>query len=158
MLGPQRDPAGLLPETDDRSADMLLPHWSQGKDTALDITVVNPLQGTLVQQVAKEGLWGVQHAFQAKMARYGERCDQEGIVFVPLAVDTFGGWHPAALEVLIKLGKQVARQTGKEEEVAVRQLRQRVSVLLTRDNMAMMGSRTPTVTPATIDGDIDQDI
>ena len=110
MLGSQKDSAGLLPETDDRPADVLLLHWSQGKDTALYITVVNPLQGSLVHQVAKKGLRGVQHAFQAKMARYGERCDQEGIVFVPLAVDMFGGLHPAALQVLVKLSRQVARQ------------------------------------------------
>ena len=54
-----------------------------------------------------------------------------------MAVETFGGWHGAALDVLQKLGRQVARQvgTGREEEDGVRQLRQRVSVLLT-----MLGS------------------
>ena len=81
----------------------------------------------------------------------------EGIAIVPLAVDTFGGWHGAALDFLSKLGRQVARQVGKEEEDGVRQLRQRVSVLLTRDNVAMMGSRSPDIPPACIDGDIDLD-
>ena len=71
-----------------------------------------------------------------------------------MAVDTFGGWHEAALDVIAKLGRQLARQTGKEEEDLTRQLRQRLSVLLTRDNMAMLGSRTPTLPPATIDGNI----
>ena len=33
--------------------------------------------------------------------------------------------------------------------------RQRLSVLLTRDNVAMVGSRAPTLPPATIDGDIE---
>ena len=33
--------------------------------------------------------------------------------------------------------------------------RQRLSVLLTRDNVAMLGSRAPTLPPATIDGDIE---
>ena len=78
----------------------------------------------------------------AKMAKYDDRCTAEGIAFVPMAVDTFGGWHGAALDVLQKLGRQVARQVGKEEEDGVRQLRQRVSVLLTRDNVAMLGSRS----------------
>ena len=59
----------------------------------------------------------------------------KGISFVPMAVETFGGWHGAALDVLQKLGRQVARQVGREEEDGVRQLRQRVSVLLT-----MLGS------------------
>ena len=89
--------------------------------------------------------------------KYDERCAAEGIAFVPLAVDTFGGWHGAALDVLSKLGRQVARQVGKEEEDGVRQLRQRVSVLLTRDNVAMLGSRSPDIPPACIDGDVDID-
>ena len=57
-LGPQKEPPGLLPGSDDRPADILLPFWSQGKDTALDITVVNPLQGALIDQVAMDGEGG----------------------------------------------------------------------------------------------------
>ena len=56
--------------------------------------------------------------------------------------------------MIAKLGRQLARQLGKEEEEVTRQLRQRLSVLLTRDNMAMLGSRIPTLPPATIDGDV----
>ena len=89
----------------------------------------------------------------AKMAKYEERCAAEAICFIPLAVDTFGGWHGAAPDVIAKLGRQLARQLGKEEEEVTMQLRQRLSILLTRDNMAMLGSRTPTLPPATIDGD-----
>ena len=121
---------------------MLLPYWTNGKDTALDITVVNPLQGALINQVAVDGESGVRHAYNAKMAKYDDRCAAEGIAFVRMAVDTFGGWHGAALDVLQKLGRQVARQVGKEEEDGVRQLRQRVSVVLTRDNVAMLGNRS----------------
>ena len=75
-------------------------------------------------------------------------------MFFPLIVDTFGGWNGAALDVLSKLGRQV----GKEEEEMVRHLRQRLSVILTRDNVAMLGSRAPTVCAASIDGDQDYDV
>ena len=53
-------------------------------------------------------------------------------MFIPLIVDTFGGWHKDSLEVVSKLGRQVSRQTGEEEEMIVRQLRQRVAILLVR--------------------------
>ena len=46
---------------------------------------------------------------------------------------------------------------GREEEEVVRQLRQRLSILFTRDNVAMMGSRASTIPPAEVDGDIDND-
>ena len=103
------EPDGLLTGSDDRPADILLPLWTNGKDTALDVTVVNPMRADLVERGAREAGSAVQHAFTAKMAKYDERCAQEGIVFLPLAADTFGGWHDVALEVFKRLGQQVAR-------------------------------------------------
>ena len=63
-----------------------------------------------------------------------------------MAVDTFGGWHPAALQTLSKLGRQLARVAGREENETVRHLRQRLAVVLVRDNMNMLLSRTPVTT------------
>jgi hypothetical protein len=42
----------LLPDTEARPADVLIPHWTGGRDTALDLTVINPLQERLVRQAA----------------------------------------------------------------------------------------------------------
>ena len=39
----------------------------------------------------------------------------EGMDFIPLAVDTFGGWHKMALETIAKLGRQLARVVGRDE-------------------------------------------
>ena len=75
--------------------------------------------------------------------------------FHSLVVDTFGGWHKDSLEVITKLGRQVSRQTGKEEDEIVRQLRQRVAILLVRDNVNMFDSRTPSYPQAVIDADVD---
>ena len=47
-----REDRALLPGTDARPADILLPGWFGGKDTALDITVVNPLQTAYIDQSA----------------------------------------------------------------------------------------------------------
>ena len=75
-------------------------------------------------------------------------------MFFPLVVDTFGGWHKDSLEVITKLGRQVSRQTGKEEDEILRQLRQRVVILLVRDNVNMFDSRTPLYPQAVIDADM----
>ena len=69
------------------------------------------------------------------------------------AVDTFGGWHKVGLATIIKLGKQLARNLGKEEDEVVRHLRQRLGVLIVRDNAMMMASRHPTFAPPDVDGD-----
>ena len=54
-----------------------------------------------------------------------------------------------------KLGRQLARNLGKDEDEVVRHLRQRLGVLIARDNAMMMSSRHPTFSPADVDGDQD---
>ena len=90
------------------------------------------------------------------MLQYFRRCESQGIEFVPLVVDTFGGWHEASIAAIKRLGKQVGRAVGKEESEAVSQLRQRLAVMLAKDNASMITARAPTVTPADIDGDADE--
>ena len=152
-LGPLKEPDGLLPGSDDHPADILLPYWTQGKDTALDVTVVNALQSALVRQVAEDGGKAVTHAHNEKTKKYKERCSKEGIMFSAMAVDTFGGWHPAALKILSKLGRQLARVSGREESDTVRHLRQRLAVLLVRDNMSMLLTRAPALPSPVILGE-----
>ena len=78
-LGPRKEPAGLLPGSDDRPADVLLPFWANGKDAALDISVVNPLQQEL-RKVARDGDSGVQHSFNMKMGKYSDRLKETLLV------------------------------------------------------------------------------
>ena len=115
-LGPSKEPDGLLPGSDDRPADILIPFWTQGKDTAIDVTVVNPLQSALVVR-SSQGDSAVTHAYNVKVRNYRERCAREGIAFLPMAVDSFGGWHKAALAALTRLRRQLARTLGSEERV-----------------------------------------
>ena len=42
-LGPTREDRALIPGTEARPADVLIPNWCAGKDAAMDVTVVNPL-------------------------------------------------------------------------------------------------------------------
>ena len=41
-LAPRKEENALLPDTNARPADVLIPHWTDGRDTALDVTVVSP--------------------------------------------------------------------------------------------------------------------
>ena len=73
----------------------------------------------------------------------------DATTFLPLAVDTFGGWHNVGLKTITRVGtrRQLARNLGKDEDEMVRHLRQRLGVLIVRDNAAMMASRHPTYAP-----------
>ena len=46
------------------------------------------------------------------MSKYDDRCAAEGITFIPLAVDSFGGWHGAALDVFSKLGNKIGHKVS----------------------------------------------
>ena len=78
-LGPIREPDGLLPGSDDRPADVLIPIWTEGRDTALDVTVINPLQQALVVRTSEEGDSAVAHAHKEKLRKYEARCSAEAI-------------------------------------------------------------------------------
>ena len=82
-------------------------------------------------------------------------CLDCGFSTIPLAVDTLGAWHPVALAAITRLGRQLARNVGKEEVDCIRHLRQRLAVLLVRDNVALLCARIPTFPDPEVDGDAD---
>ena len=51
-LGPVKEGRFLLPGCDRRPADVLLHNWAQGRDAALDVTVVTPMRQDLVEEAA----------------------------------------------------------------------------------------------------------
>ena len=81
-------------------------------------------------------------------------CQLQGLVFLPLAVETLGGLHRVAVEQLKRLGAAVGRHQGSDERVSSRQLFQRLSLTLMRGNAALIIGRRPDddIASAQIDG------
>ena len=131
-LGPTREDRALIPGSEARPADVLIPNWTHGKDTALDVTVVNPLQAALVNQAATTPGHALSTRHKEKMSKHGEACRSAGMVFIPMPVETMGGWHEQTVGQVKKLGSALARQTGQEDSEAIRHLAQRISILLVK--------------------------
>ena len=151
-LAPTKEGRALLPGTDARPADVLISNWTGGKDTALDVTVVNPLQAAMVAQAATTPGHALTCAYKRKMQGTAAACRREGMVFIPLPVETLGGWHDQAVQQVKKLGAALSRQTGQEESEAIRHLFQRLSVLLVKGNAALFLNRIPSFPATVIDG------
>ena len=151
-LGPVKEGRFLLPGQDRRPADVLLPFWNGGKDAALDVTVVNPLQRATLPQAAVNPGHALQFAFERKINGAAEDCRREGIAFLPLLVESFGGWHTAAEREVKKLGAALARHTGQEEGQATGHLWGRLGILLQRGNAALLANRIPGLPNAIVDG------
>jgi hypothetical protein len=87
MLSPRatREDRSLLPGTEARPADVLIPNWTGG-----DMTVINPLQTQLVRQAATKAGAALDTAYRRNMTQAGETCRREGMVFVQMPWETHG--------------------------------------------------------------------
>ena len=153
-LAPRKEENALLPGTSARPADVLIPNWTGGRDTALDVTVVSPLLTERVDNAISTPGHTLVIAFNDKCRDYLQACEREGLSFIPLPVETLGGWHKKAVEQLRKLARAQARCTGKEEEESIRHLFQRLGVLLVKGNAALLLNRIPSFPLPELDGDL----
>ena len=85
----------------------------------------------------------LEKAFKRKVQGAAKACQDQGIAFLPIAMETLGRFHKVALEQVKRIGAAVARHQGIEEHVATKQLFQRLSVTLMRGNAALLMSRRP---------------
>ena len=66
-LGPVKEGRFLLPGTDRRPADILVPNWVVGKDAAMDVTIVTPLQAVTMPAAAQTAGHALNHAYDRKV-------------------------------------------------------------------------------------------
>ena len=147
-LGPVKEGRFLLPGADRRPADVLIPHWTGGQDTALDVTVTSSLQAATVDRESIEPGYALNLAHDRKLRAAQEDCRRQGLTFVPLAVEALGGWHPLAETQVRKLGSCLALHSGQDDAETITFLWRRLSILLQKGNCAILGNRTPSF-PAT---------
>ena len=70
-----------------------------------------------------------------------------------MVVESFGGWHEAAVREVERLGEGLARQSGQEEEEeAVRHLWAKLGMLLQCGNVAILANRVLSFPDPAIDG------
>ena len=69
----------MLPGQGGKPADILVPHWTGGKDTAYDVTVINPLQSAEVSGAATTPGHALNTAQKRKLDKSWEECHRQGI-------------------------------------------------------------------------------
>ena len=77
----------------------------------------------------------------AKCRTHFDNCRAQGIAFLPLVVETFGGWDSDAIKCLKNLARQSARRWGKNNSEEIKFFFQRLSVSLQRGNAALLIER-----------------
>ena len=153
-LSPTKEARGLLPGSARKPGDVFLPHWSGGRDAALDVTITHPLQDQTVAQAAVTPGHAMTVAYERKMRGAGELCRQEGLAFIPIVAESLGGLHDIATKEIRKIGAALARHTGEDEGQTVAHLFTRCAILIQRGLAALLVNRIPDYPPATISGDL----
>ena len=153
-LTPTKEERALLPGTDGRAADVLVPNLLRGLHAALDITVINPLQVQTVQHASEEPGYALTLRHQQKWAKYGEKFLAEGIKFCPMVVEIIGGCNEEAVAILKRLGQALSRATGGDEGEVTRHMFGRLSILLQKDNATLLLNRIPAGIRAEVDGSL----
>ena len=86
---------------------------------------------TLLGAASEKG-YALKVAEERKMVAHNAECRGAGVSFVPLAVESLGGWsHDAALQIS-RIGRLVGQRLGTSPTEAVSHLFQRLSICLWR--------------------------
>ena len=83
----------------------------------------------------------LEKAVKRKLRETAEDCRREGLVFIPFAVETLGGFHQGAVTQAKLLASALARCKGIEEGEVTGQLFGRLSLTLMRANSLMLSTR-----------------
>jgi len=121
--------------------DIFLPSWELNRDMYIDVTVTNPLCPSNLAQASRECGYAAQKAFLLKKVRYQEVVNANQLWFLPLAVESLGGWHPQAIPFFKSIARRLAQQKAIEISAAMRDLMTSLSVCLQKMNGRMMAER-----------------
>ena len=132
---------GLVPGSQSRPADVFIPSWTDGKKTAFDVSVVSPTQDAIVDRAADYAAAAIEMRKSAKCRAHFDNCRAQGIAFLPLVVETFGGWDLEAVRALKDMARQSARRWGKNNSEEIKYFFQRLSISLQRGNAALLIER-----------------
>jgi hypothetical protein len=115
-----------------RPADLLVPNWSLGKSAAFDFTVASPhtqknIHGAGAIDVVKE-------AAKRKHAENDAKCDAQGWLCIPLAVDLYGRWCEEAHSSFATIANYLRTRVGCTLSAAYSSIYNTLGVVLARHN------------------------
>ena len=104
------------------------------------------MQLAVIDQEASNPGDALNLAWERKMRSAFDACNAQRISFIPLPVETFGGWHVEAEKQIERIGRELARSTsGADQKTSTNHLFQRLSLTLQKANAALILSRSTDV-------------
>ena len=144
-LAPRKEVPSLIPRSSSRPADIFLPNWCGGRPAALDITVISTLQSLTLAGDAASQRHALRVTEERKMAAHREACQSVCVVFIPLVMETLGGWSDEAAHNISRIGRFLGQRSGAPPATTTHHLFQRLSISLWKGNASMWIQRLPSL-------------
>ena len=125
--------------------------WKRGQPAAIDVTVISTLQQLTVVGASTTKGHALSVGEDRKRAAHAEACHSVGVSFIPLVVESLGGWSDQAADTIRCFGRLLGQRLGTDIADTTTHLFQRLSIRLWRENAIMWVRHIPTRS-AEVDG------
>ena len=150
-LAPRKEVPSLIPECSSRPADVFLPIWDRGRPAALDVTVISTMQKRALAGAATTQGFALSLGEDRKRAAHSKPCKAIGVDFIPLVVESFGGWSSLAVDTIRRIGRLQGQRLGVPPADTTRHLFQRLAITLWKGNVSLL-LRRQQLQSAVVDG------
>ena len=137
-FNPTKEMPGLIPGSQSRPADVYIEDWVDGSKTCFDISVISPTQEGIIDRACETAGSALEMRKTSKNRNHFNNCRASGKLFLPLVVETFGGWDLGATKILKKIANSAASRKGTAYTVEVKLFFQKISVALQRGNATLL--------------------
>ena len=141
----------LILGTSNWPADVHLPIWKRGQPAAMDVSVISTMQQRTIVGASNSRGYALRLGEERKMRVHAEPCQSIGILFVPLIVQTIGGWSDQAVTTISHMGRFLGQRLGSSQSEAIQHLFQQLAVALWRGNTSL-GIHRQTAISSLLDG------
>ena len=150
-LAPRKEAPSVIPGSSSRPADVYLPNWNRGRPAALDVHVISTMQQQTLFGASITPGHALHVGEERKMAAHASTCRAAGIAFIPLVVETLGGWSQEAISAIKSIGRLQGQCLGIPPPESTWHLFQRLAIALWKGNATLWIRRQP-ARPSTVDG------
>ena len=116
------------------TADILASNWLCGKPAAFDLTVVSPLNPTLISEAGHTAGSAAVAAELRKHSANDAKCSELGWTCIPLVAESYGAWGNEAMQAFSRLASYLATRTNSPKSNVVCSLYGRLNLTLVRAN------------------------
>ena len=124
-------------------SDIYLPAGCDGKKTSLDFTIIHPQATKFIDGASKFENYAIDIAEKKKCSKYSQDCANEGVNFVPMAMEIYGKTSAKMKSMIEWISTGVGNRTGASRSTVIKEINRKMQFHLLRSISRAIQSRVP---------------